>query len=93
MTKHFIAACLGLLMACGSSHPKTNTTTETGSGTETAACAATDCGAEPPISPSACPEGAAISTECRRSEAGACERKVLCDGKDANEIAPAAAQP
>jgi hypothetical protein len=84
MTKNLWALCIGLMMACGSSHPNTKNV-ETGSGS--AACAPTDCGAEPPIAPSACPHGAAISSECRRATSGGCERKVLCDGKDANDTA------
>lgn len=77
MTKFLLAAFL--LMACGSSQPNTKTG---GSGSGSATAAVCDCGAEPPISPSACPEGAQVSTTCARIESGACERKILCDGKE-----------
>ncbi len=91
MTKHLFAAVLGLLVACGSNAPKTKT--GSGSGTTAAACAPTDCGAEPPISPAVCPEGAAISTTCTRADSGTCERKILCDGKEQAAATTPTAQP
>lgn len=97
MTKHFMAVCLGFLMACGSSKPSSTTpgpgSATTGSDTAAAACQPTDCGAEPPISPSACPEGESISSACERAASGNCERQILCNGKPATEAAPPAAQP
>lgn len=82
MTKFIAMAWFGLLIACGSSKP--STTTGPGSGSAASAdCAPTDCGPEPPISPTACPTGEAISTVCRRETAGTCERHILCNGKDA----------
>jgi len=93
MTKHLLTAFLGLLVACGSTAPTTKTGPGSGSGTTTAECAPTDCGAEPPISPTVCPEGAAISTTCTRAQSGSCERTILCDGKEAADSAPPTAQP
>ena len=91
MTKFMAIAWFGLLIACGSSKPNT-TGPGSGSGSAAAAeCAPTDCGAEPPISPSACPTGEAVSTVCRRESAGTCERHIQCNGKDA--AAPTATAP
>jgi hypothetical protein len=87
MTKSLLAAFL--LMACGSNQPNTKTG---GSGSGSATAAECDCGAEPPISPSVCPEGAKVSTTCARAESGSCERKILCDGKE-QASAPPATQP
>jgi hypothetical protein len=78
MAKHLMAALLGLLVACGGSQPSTKQVDKA-----PAECAPTDCGAEPPISPAVCPEGAAISSSCTRAASGTCERKISCDGKDA----------
>jgi hypothetical protein len=90
MTKFMAMAWFGLLIACGSSKP---TTTGPGSGSATSAeCAPTDCGAEPPIAPSACPTGEAVSTVCRRETTGTCERHIQCNGKDAAAAEPAPAQ-
>jgi hypothetical protein len=88
MTKQLLAAVLGLLVACGANSSTTKPDTGSGSATTTGECAPTDCGAEPPISPTVCPEGAAISTQCTRVESGACERQILCDGQELEESAP-----
>ena len=82
MMKHLMAALLGLVVGCGGGQPNTKQVDK-----PPAECAPTDCGAEPPISPAVCPEGAAISSSCTRAAAGTCERKILCDGKEATAAA------
>ncbi len=78
MMKHVMATVLGLVVGCGGSQSNTKQVDK-----PPAECAPNDCGAEPPISPAVCPEGAAISSSCTRAASGTCERKIMCDGKEA----------
>jgi hypothetical protein len=40
-----------------------------------------------------CPDGDHISSTCIRAPSGNCERRILCNGKEAVQPAPPAAQP